>query len=161
MPTAWSAPYDVTIDKNGDVWTGSMLNDRVSRLDPKTGKFVEYLLPRETNIRRVFVDNSTTPGDVLGRQQPPGLDRQGRTAGLRSRAGDRRNAGPLCSSGAPADPGSRAIAKKERYRSHDGSIKTSAISSTAEFLGGNNAHMLVDHHRRGRGGTTFALSHAA
>jgi streptogramin lyase len=38
-----------------------MLSDRVSRLDPKTGDFVEYLLPRRTNIRRVFVDNSTTP----------------------------------------------------------------------------------------------------
>ena len=58
---AWSSPYDVTIDKNGDAWTGSMLNDRVSRLDPKTSAFTEYLLPRETNIRRVFVDNSTTP----------------------------------------------------------------------------------------------------
>ena len=38
-----------------------MLTDRVSRLDPASGKFVEYLLPRPTNIRRVFVDNSTTP----------------------------------------------------------------------------------------------------
>ena len=38
-----------------------MLSDRVSRLDPKSGAFVEYLLPRRTNIRRVFVDNSTTP----------------------------------------------------------------------------------------------------
>jgi hypothetical protein len=28
---------------------------------PKTGQFTEYLLPRQTNIRRVFVDNSTTP----------------------------------------------------------------------------------------------------
>ena len=24
-------------------------------------RFVEYLLPKETNIRRVFVDNATTP----------------------------------------------------------------------------------------------------
>ena len=54
----------MTIDKNGEVWTGSMLNDRVSRLNPETGKFVEYLLPRETNIRRVWVDNSTTPVSV-------------------------------------------------------------------------------------------------
>ena len=38
-----------------------MLNDRVLRLDTKTGVFTEYLLPRQTNIRRVFVDNSTTP----------------------------------------------------------------------------------------------------
>ena len=38
-----------------------MMTDRVTRLNPKTGEFVEYLLPRSTNIRRVFVDNSTTP----------------------------------------------------------------------------------------------------
>ena len=44
--------------KNGEVWTGSMLNDRVARLDPKTDQIVEYLLPRSTNIRRVFVDDS-------------------------------------------------------------------------------------------------------
>ena len=31
------------------------------RLDPKTGAITEYLLPRFTNIRRVFVDSSTTP----------------------------------------------------------------------------------------------------
>jgi hypothetical protein len=29
---------------------------------PKTGEMVDYLLPRATNIRAVFVDNSTTPG---------------------------------------------------------------------------------------------------
>jgi streptogramin lyase len=38
-----------------------MFTDRVIRLDPATGKMVAYLLPRSTNIRRVFVDNSTTP----------------------------------------------------------------------------------------------------
>jgi streptogramin lyase len=38
-----------------------MSNDRVARLDPKTGEFVDYLLPRSTNIRRVFVDDTTTP----------------------------------------------------------------------------------------------------
>jgi len=30
----------------------------VARLDTKTGEVVEYLLPRTTNIRRVFVDES-------------------------------------------------------------------------------------------------------
>ena len=57
--TPWSAPYDVAIDKNGDAWTGSMSTDRVLRLNPKTGEMTEYLLPRSTNIRRSFVDNST------------------------------------------------------------------------------------------------------
>jgi virginiamycin B lyase len=61
MPTRWTNPYDVTLDRNEEAWTGSMLNDRVVRLDTKTGDFTEYLLPRSTNIRRVHVDNSTTP----------------------------------------------------------------------------------------------------
>jgi streptogramin lyase len=61
LPTPWAQPYDAVLDKNGEAWTGSMLSDRVSRLDPKTGEFVEYLMPRNTNIRRVFVDNTTTP----------------------------------------------------------------------------------------------------
>jgi streptogramin lyase len=57
----WSAPYDVIIDKNEEAWTGSMVTDKVTRLDTKTGRTVDYLLPRKTNIRRVWVDNSTTP----------------------------------------------------------------------------------------------------
>ena len=61
LPTPWSAPYHVVPDKNGDIWAGSMWTDRVTRLNPKSGQFTDYLLPRETNIRRVFVDNSTTP----------------------------------------------------------------------------------------------------
>jgi streptogramin lyase len=61
VPIAWSAPYHVVPDKNGNVWAGSMWTDRITRLDPKTSTFVDYLLPRETNIRRVFIDNSTTP----------------------------------------------------------------------------------------------------
>jgi virginiamycin B lyase len=59
MPGAW--PYDVTADKNGDVWTGGEYDDRILRLDPKSGQFTTYLLPRSTNVRRVFVDNRTTP----------------------------------------------------------------------------------------------------
>jgi streptogramin lyase len=57
----WSAPYDVTLDRNEEAWTGSMLSDRVTRLNTRTGDAINYLLPRTTNIRRVFVDNSTTP----------------------------------------------------------------------------------------------------
>jgi virginiamycin B lyase len=57
----WAAPYDVVFDKNGDAWTGSMVTDQVMRLNTRTGEMVDYRLPRSTNIRRVFVDNSTTP----------------------------------------------------------------------------------------------------
>jgi virginiamycin B lyase len=57
----WSAPYDVITDRNGEAWTGSMTSDQVTRLNTRTGEAINYLLPRNTNIRRVFVDNSTTP----------------------------------------------------------------------------------------------------
>ena len=60
-PTPGSWPYDVTVDKNGEAWAGGEYADRVARINPKTGQSTEYLLPRKTNIRRVFVDNSTTP----------------------------------------------------------------------------------------------------
>jgi streptogramin lyase len=61
LPTQEFVPYDVVRDKNGDVWAGGMNADKVLRMDTETGKVVEYPLPRYTNIRRVFVDNSTTP----------------------------------------------------------------------------------------------------
>jgi len=60
-PTPESWPYDVMADTHGSVWAGGEYTDRVIRLDPKTGSMTEYLLPRFTNIRRVFVDSSTTP----------------------------------------------------------------------------------------------------
>jgi hypothetical protein len=41
-----------------------MLSDQVVRLNPKTDEIVEYLLPHSTNIRRVFVQD-TTPRPVL------------------------------------------------------------------------------------------------
>jgi len=63
LPTDWSQPYDVVPTKGAaEVWTGSMLTDQVTRLNTKTDEIVEYLLPRNTNIRRVFVvDNGTRP----------------------------------------------------------------------------------------------------
>jgi streptogramin lyase len=61
-PTPRTKPYDIAVDRSGDVWTGSMFTDRAVRLTPATGEFVEYLLPEMgVNIRRVFVDDSTTP----------------------------------------------------------------------------------------------------
>lgn len=58
---ALTQPYDVIWDKNGELWTGGMTTDRVVRLDPKTGESVEYPLARDTNMRHMFVDNTTTP----------------------------------------------------------------------------------------------------
>jgi streptogramin lyase len=61
VPTPYMAPYDVVLDKAGKVWTAGMNTDRVLRMDLETGEFTEYPLPSQTNIRRVFVDSSTTP----------------------------------------------------------------------------------------------------
>jgi virginiamycin B lyase len=65
LPTPWTDPYDVVPTRGAaEVWTGSMLTDRVVRLNPKTDDVVEYLLPHSTNIRRVFVQE-TGPRPVL------------------------------------------------------------------------------------------------
>ena len=61
LPTRFTQPYDVTFDRNGELWTGGMTTDRVVRLDPKTGQGIEYPLARDTNMRHMFVDNTTSP----------------------------------------------------------------------------------------------------
>jgi len=61
VPTPHTYPYDVFLDRNGELWSGSMSSDRILRFDPETGAALEYLLPRQTNIRRVFIDDTTTP----------------------------------------------------------------------------------------------------
>src|SRR5262245_15674605 len=81
LPNAWGNPYDVVPSKVGaEVWTGSMSNDYVSRLDTKSGEITEYLLPRTTNIRRVFVEETgpkpvlwvgNNHGSALVRVEPP------------------------------------------------------------------------------------------
>jgi virginiamycin B lyase len=60
-PTPWTNVYDAILDNAGYAWGGGMNNDRVVRLNTKTGEVVDYLLPTSTNIRRVNVDNRTNP----------------------------------------------------------------------------------------------------
>jgi len=61
VPTPHTYPYDVFLDRYGELWSGSMSSDRVLRFDPQSGAAIEYLLPRQTNIRRIFVDDATRP----------------------------------------------------------------------------------------------------
>ncbi len=61
MMPPYTFPYRADYDKNGEIWASTMFTDRVVRLDPKTGHSVQYLMPVDTNMRTVFVDNSTTP----------------------------------------------------------------------------------------------------
>jgi len=60
-PTPFTFPYDVYFDRHGELWSGAMSSDRVLRLDPATGRSIEYLLPHQTNIRRIFIDDAKTP----------------------------------------------------------------------------------------------------
>jgi streptogramin lyase len=63
-PLEWESPYDVVADRFGEVWEVNESSDRVGRLDPKTGAWTNYPLPRYSNIRRVFVDDRTSPVTV-------------------------------------------------------------------------------------------------
>jgi streptogramin lyase len=57
----YTFPYRANFDKNGAIWASTMTTDRVIRMDPKTGTTEQYLMPSETNMRTLYVDNSTTP----------------------------------------------------------------------------------------------------
>ncbi len=58
VPDPTFNPYDVVADKYGEAWAVTEFSDKVMRLDSKTGQFTSYLMPRETNMRRAFVDDS-------------------------------------------------------------------------------------------------------
>jgi virginiamycin B lyase len=58
-PLEWESPYDVVSDRYGIVWEVNESSDHIGRLDPKTSTWVNYPLPRYSNLRRVFVDDRT------------------------------------------------------------------------------------------------------
>ena len=58
--------YDAVPDKAGYVWTGGMVTDIVTRLDPKSGDMTQFLLPQlDVNMRALDVDNFTNPPSLL------------------------------------------------------------------------------------------------
>jgi len=65
LPSKYSHPYDVQVDKNQMVWVNMLNSDRVARFNPFTEKFTEYPLPsRGTETRHISVDDSTSPPTV-------------------------------------------------------------------------------------------------
>lgn len=58
VPNAWTAPYDVAPDNKGEIWASGLSSDRLLRFNPKTGQYIEYLLPRYTDARRISLDYS-------------------------------------------------------------------------------------------------------
>jgi virginiamycin B lyase len=58
--------YDAVPDRAGFVWTGGMVTDLVTRLDPRTGEMTQFLLPQlDANLRALEVDNFTNPPSLL------------------------------------------------------------------------------------------------
>jgi len=69
VPGYMPAPYDAELDKTGWVWTNNMMDDRVTRINTKTSQTVQYLMPIETNARRVSIDNyAAKPAMWIGAQ---------------------------------------------------------------------------------------------
>jgi streptogramin lyase len=59
LKSPWQIPYDVQYDDKAYVWTAGMTQDLAVRVNAATGEQTEYLLPAQTNIRKVQVDNTT------------------------------------------------------------------------------------------------------
>jgi streptogramin lyase len=65
-PLDLSDDYDAVPDRAGYVWTGGMVTDIVTRLDPKSGEMTQFLLPElDVNMRALEVDNFTNPPSLL------------------------------------------------------------------------------------------------
>ncbi len=66
LNTPYHGTYDAGIDKHGNVWSGGMHTDYLTKLDPGTGEVTNYLLPSlNLNIRSVGgMDNRTTPASI-------------------------------------------------------------------------------------------------
>ena len=61
MPSKYSHPYDVQVDKNQMVWINQMNGDRLTKFDPRAEKFTEYPLPSVgSETRHISIDDSTS-----------------------------------------------------------------------------------------------------
>ena len=63
----YADPYDVDVDRHGNIWTAGMLTDYVFRLNPNTGAITKYLAPTvNMNVRRINVDRAERPAVWIG-----------------------------------------------------------------------------------------------
>jgi streptogramin lyase len=54
--TKYISPYYARPDKEGNIWISSTGSDRLLRLNPATGEFLQYLMPVAYDARKVVVD---------------------------------------------------------------------------------------------------------
>ena len=57
----YTFPYRANFDKNGELWASTMQHRPRRTARSQDRQSVQYLMPSDTNMRTVFVDNSTTP----------------------------------------------------------------------------------------------------
>ena len=58
-------PYDVALDKLGNVWVALMTDDRIARFDPRSGQWTVFALPSlGFELRHVAVDNHVQVPEV-------------------------------------------------------------------------------------------------
>ena len=64
-PTPYVTFYEAMPDKNGEVWGGELHGGKFVRYNPRTDRWIEYVLPEPySHDRRTWIDNSTTPVTV-------------------------------------------------------------------------------------------------
>ena len=64
-PIPYVTFYEAMPDKNGDIWAGALHGGRFLRFNPRTERWIEYLMPEPySHDRRTWIDNSTTPVTV-------------------------------------------------------------------------------------------------
>ena len=64
-PYQYDTFYEAMPDKNGEVWAGGMQSGHFLRFDPKTERWISYMLPEPfAHDRETWIDNSTDPVTV-------------------------------------------------------------------------------------------------
>jgi imidazolonepropionase-like amidohydrolase/streptogramin lyase len=153
VPTPGASPYDAAADRNGEVWSGGEFDDRILRLNPESGEFVAYLLPRQTNVRRVFVDNRTTPvtfwvgnnhGASIVRLEPLDAAAQTSTASATVFEGAR----VLSGDGGPALDDAAVVVENGRFTQigRKGAVRIPAGARHVDLAGKTVMPALVDAH---------------
>ena len=64
-PTPYLSFYEAQPDQNGEIWAGELHGGRFVRFNPRTGRWIEYVMPtKDVRNRRTWIDHSTDPVTV-------------------------------------------------------------------------------------------------
>ncbi|OFW39073.1 MAG: hypothetical protein A3J28_06630 [Acidobacteria bacterium RIFCSPLOWO2_12_FULL_60_22] len=64
-PTSYLAFYEAAADNNGEIWAGELHGGRFVRFNPRTERWIEYVMPTpDVRNRKTWIDHSTKPVTV-------------------------------------------------------------------------------------------------